>query len=102
MREALAIAKAGITRIKLGQIGVSEAIKRDLLDAKAREKALEAAADQLRAEFLQASKMRTCRAWWFSWQATTRNAGTGGGAGGGLRPFHYEGPTFIHIELLLT
>jgi hypothetical protein len=49
-REALAVAKAEIARSKLGQVGVSEAIKRDLLDAKEREKALEAAADQLRAE----------------------------------------------------
>jgi hypothetical protein len=49
-REALAVAKAEIARSKLGQVGVGEAIKKDLHDAKEREKALEAAADQLHAE----------------------------------------------------
>ena len=49
-REALAVAKAEIARSKLGQVGVGEGLKKDLHDAREREKALEAAADQLRAE----------------------------------------------------
>lgn len=49
-RESVAIAQAEIARNMLGQVGHDAAIKKDLQDAKDREKAKDLVADELRAE----------------------------------------------------
>jgi hypothetical protein len=49
-REALAVAKAEIARSMLDKVGFGEAFKKDLNDARERERALEAAAAALKAE----------------------------------------------------